>query len=424
MPVDVVTFGCRLNALDSATVKALAGAAGLERTVVVNTCAVTGEAVKQARQAIRRLKREDPARRIVVTGCAAQTEPATFAAMDEVDRVLGNEEKMAPASWAATRHALDFGIGTDEKAIVGDIMRVRETAPHLLDGAGEGIDGHTRAFVQVQNGCDHRCTFCVIPFGRGNSRSVPMGAVVARVRQLVEDGFGEVVLTGVDLTSYGTDLPGAPRLGTLVRALLRHVPELRRLRLSSIDSIEADDDLLRAIAEEDRLMPHLHLSLQAGDDLILKRMKRRHLRADAIAFCREVRRRRPDMVFGADIIAGFPTETETHFRASLDLVDACGLTHLHVFPFSPRPGTPAARMPQLGAETIRARARRLREKGAEALQRHLATEVGREREVLAERGGIARTRGFTPVRLARELAPGTFAHIRVAGHDGTRLIAA
>ena len=424
MPIDVVTFGCRLNALDSATVKALAGAAGLERTVVVNTCAVTGEAVKQARQAIRRLKREDPARRIVVTGCAAQTEPATFAAMDEVDRVLGNEEKMAPASWAATRHALDFGIGTDEKAIVGDIMRVRETAPHLLDGAGEGIDGHTRAFVQVQNGCDHRCTFCVIPFGRGNSRSVPMGAVVARVRQLVEDGFGEVVLTGVDLTSYGTDLPGAPRLGTLVRALLRHVPELRRLRLSSIDSIEADDDLLRAIAEEDRLMPHLHLSLQAGDDLILKRMKRRHLRADAIAFCREVRRRRPDMVFGADIIAGFPTETETHFRASLDLVDACGLTHLHVFPFSPRPGTPAARMPQLGAETIRARARRLREKGAEALQRHLATEVGREREVLAERGGIARTRGFTPVRLARELAPGTFAHIRVAGHDGTRLIAA
>ena len=424
MPVDVVTFGCRLNALDSATVKALAGAAGLERTVVVNTCAVTGEAVKQARQAIRRLKREDPARRIVVTGCAAQTEPATFAAMDEVDRVLGNEEKMAPASWAATRHALDFGIGTDEKAIVGDIMRVRETAPHLLDGAGEGIDGHTRAFVQVQNGCDHRCTFCVIPFGRGNSRSVPMGAVVARVRQLVEDGFGEVVLTGVDLTSYGTDLPGAPRLGTLVRALLRHVPELRRLRLSSIDSIEADDDLLRAIAEEDRLMPHLHLSLQAGDDLILKRMKRRHLRADAIAFCREVRRRRPDMVFSADIIAGFPTETETHFRASLDLVDACGLTHLHVFPFSPRPGTPAARMPQLGAETIRARARRLREKGAEALQRHLATEVGREREVLAERGGIARTRGFTPVRLARELAPGTFAHIRVAGHDGTRLIAA
>ena len=424
MPVDVVTFGCRLNALDSATVKVLAGAAGLERTVVVNTCAVTGEAVKQARQAIRRLKREDPARRIVVTGCAAQTEPATFAAMDEVDRVLGNEEKMAPASWAATRHALDFGIGTDEKAIVGDIMRVRETAPHLLDGAGEGIDGHTRAFVQVQNGCDHRCTFCVIPFGRGNSRSVPMGAVVARVRQLVEDGFGEVVLTGVDLTSYGTDLPGAPRLGTLVRALLRHVPELRRLRLSSIDSIEADDDLLRAIAEEDRLMPHLHLSLQAGDDLILKRMKRRHLRADAIAFCREVRRRRPDMVFGADIIAGFPTETEGHFRASLDLVDACGLTHLHVFPFSPRPGTPAARMPQLGPETIRARARRLREKGAEALQRHLATEVGTEREVLAERGGIARTRGFTPVRLARELAPGTFAHIRVAGHDGTRLIAA
>ncbi|MGA0563999.1 tRNA (N(6)-L-threonylcarbamoyladenosine(37)-C(2))-methylthiotransferase MtaB [Ancylobacter sp. VNQ12] len=424
MPLDVVTFGCRLNALDSATVKALAGAAGLERTVVVNTCAVTGEAVKQARQAIRRLKREDPARRIIVTGCAAQTEPATFAAMDEVERVLGNEEKMSPASWAATRQALDFGLGAEEKAVVGDIMRVRETAAHLLDGAAEGIDGHTRAFVQVQNGCDHRCTFCIIPYGRGNSRSVPMGAVVARVRQLVEDGFGEVVLTGVDLTSYGADLPGTPRLGALVRNLLRHVPELRRLRLSSIDSIEVDDDLMRAIAEEERLMPHLHLSLQAGDDLILKRMKRRHSRLQAIDFCREVRRRRPDMVFGADIIAGFPTETEAHFRASLDLVDACGLTHLHVFPFSPRPGTPAARMPQLGPETIRARARRLREKGEAALQRHLATEVGAEREVLAERGGIARTKGFTPVRLARPLVPGTFAHIRVAGHDGTRLIAA
>lgn len=427
--VEVVTFGCRLNALDSATARAMAGAAGLERAIIVNTCAVTGEAVKQARQAIRRLKREDPDRRIVVTGCAAQTEPAGFARMEEVDRVLGNEEKLSPASWAATRQALDhpaldFGIQAEEKILVGDIMAVRETAPHLLDGPADTIDGHTRAFVQVQNGCDHRCTFCIIPYGRGNSRSVPMGAVVERVRALVEQGFGEVVLTGVDLTSWGADLPGTSRLGTLVRALLKHVPELRRLRLSSIDSIEADDDLLRALAEEERLMPHLHLSLQAGDDLILKRMKRRHLRRDAARFCKDVRRLRPDIVLGADLIAGFPTETEAQFRASLDLVDACGLTHLHVFPFSPRPGTPAARMPQVAGEVIKDRARRLREKGAEALLRHLAGEVGSKREVLAERGGIARTAGFTPVRLARTLAPGTLTTVRIAGHDGARLIAA
>lgn len=429
MSVEVVTFGCRLNALDSATARAMAGAAGLERAVIVNTCAVTGEAVKQARQAIRRLKREDPERRIVVTGCAAQTEPAGFARMAEVDRVLGNEEKLSPTSWAATRQALDhpaldFGIQAEEKILVGDIMAVRETAPHLIDGPADTIDGHTRAFVQVQNGCDHRCTFCIIPYGRGNSRSVPMGAVVERVRTIVEQGFGEVVLTGVDLTSWGADLPGAPRLGTLVRTLLKHVPELRRLRLSSIDSIEADGDLLRAIAEEERLMPHLHLSLQAGDDLVLKRMKRRHLRRDAIDFCAQVRRLRPDMVLGADLIAGFPTETETQFRASLDLVDACGLTHLHVFPFSPRSGTPAARMPQVAGDVIRERARRLRDKGAEALLRHLAGEIGSKREVLAERGGIARTAGFTPVRLARTLAPGTLTTVRIAGHDGARLIAA
>jgi threonylcarbamoyladenosine tRNA methylthiotransferase MtaB len=423
-PVEVVTFGCRLNALDSATAKAMAGAAGLENVVIVNTCAVTAEAVKQARQAIRRLKRESPARRIVVTGCAAQTEPERFAAMDEVDRVLGNAEKTAPATWQATRAALDFGLGDAAKVVVGDIMTVRETASHLLDGPADTIEGHTRAFVQVQDGCDHRCTFCIIPYGRGNSRSVPMGAVVARVRELVAEGAREIVLTGVDLTSYGADLPGAPRLGTLVRALLRHVPELPRLRLSSVDSIEIDAELMRALAEEERLMPHLHLSLQAGDDLILKRMKRRHARADAIALCTALRRARPDMVFGADLIAGFPTETETAFRASLDLVDACGLTHLHVFPFSPRPGTPAARMPQLPPELARERARRLREKGAHALLRHLAGEIGGRREVLAERGGLARTKSFTPVRLPTPLAPGTLTHIRIAGHDGVRLIAA
>ena len=423
-PVEVVTFGCRLNALDSATAKAMAGAAGLENAVIVNTCAVTAEAVKQARQTIRRLKRESPSRRILVTGCAAQTEPERFAAMEEVDRVLGNAEKTAPESWQATRAALDFGLGDTAKVVVGDIMAVRETAPHLLDGPADTIEGHTRAFVQVQEGCDHRCTFCIIPYGRGNSRSVPMGAVVARVRALVAEGAREIVLTGVDLTSYGADLPGAPKLGTLVRALLRHLPELPRLRLSSIDSVEVDDELLRALAEEERLMPHLHLSLQAGDDLILKRMKRRHSRADAIRLCAALRRARPDMVFGADLIAGFPTETETQFRASLELVDACGLTHLHVFPFSPRPGTPAARMPQVPPALARERARRLREKGTLALLRHLAGEIGGRREVLAERGGLARTKSFTPVRLATPLAPGTLTHIRIAGHDGVRLIAA
>ncbi|QIB34827.1 tRNA (N(6)-L-threonylcarbamoyladenosine(37)-C(2))-methylthiotransferase MtaB [Ancylobacter pratisalsi] len=424
MAVDVVTFGCRLNALDSASAAALADRAGLEHAVVVNTCAVTNEAVKQARQTIRRLKREDPTRRIVVTGCAAQIDPAAFTAMSEVDRVLGNAEKLDPARWAETRQALDFGIGTQARAIVGDIMNVRETAPHLLEGAGEAIEGRTRAFVQIQTGCDHRCTFCIIPFGRGNSRSVPMGAVVDRVRQLAEEGYGEIVLTGVDLTSYGADLPGAPRLGTLVRAVLRHCPTLGRLRLSSIDAVEVDDELMAAIGEEKRLMPHLHLSLQAGDDLILKRMKRRHSRRQAIAFCAELRRRRPDVVLGADIIAGFPTETEAHFRQSLDLVDACGLTHLHVFPYSARPDTPAARMPQLATEVVRERARRLREKGASALQRHLAAEVGTMRHILTERGGIGRTPGFTPVRLSRPLPPGTLLSLRIAGHDGARLIAA
>ncbi len=424
MSIEVVTFGCRLNALDSAAVKSAATGAGLERTVVVNTCAVTSEAVRQARQTIRRLKREDPERRIVVTGCAAQTEPATFARMDEVSRVIGNAEKTRPETWASARQGLDFGIGTEEKIVVGDIMAVRETALHLLGEQADVIEGHTRAFVQVQNGCDHRCTFCIIPYGRGNSRSVPMGEVVSQVRRLVEQGYNEVVLTGVDLTSYGSGLPGEPRLGQLVRTLLRLVPDLRRLRLSSIDSIEADPDLIIALAEEDRLMPHLHLSLQAGDDLILKRMKRRHSRRDAIEFCARIQRLRPDVVFGADIIAGFPTETEAHFRNSLSLVEDCGLTHLHVFPFSARPGTPAARMPAVHGETVKERARRLREKGVQAMQRHLAGEIGTRREVLAELGGIARTKSFTQVRLAQPLTPGILAQVRIAGHDGTRLIAA
>jgi len=418
--VQMLTFGCRLNTLESEQMRAAAQAAGLERTLIVNSCAVTAESVRQARQAIRRAKRADPETRIIVTGCAAQTEPASFAAMPEVDRVIGNGAKVAPETWRAARHALDFGIGEEPRVVVDDIMSVRETALHMIDG----LDRHTRAFVQVQNGCDHRCTFCIIPYGRGNSRSVPMGDVVAQVRRLVDGGHGEVVLTGVDLTSYGDGLPGEATLGKLVRAILRHVPDLKRLRLSSIDTVEADDDLLRALAEEERLMPHLHLSLQAGDDLILKRMKRRHLRADAIALVERMRRARPDLVFGADLIAGFPTESEAQFRNTLDIVEACGLSFLHVFPFSPRPGTPAARMPQVDPVVVKARARRLREKGEEALRRHLSGSIGRRRSVLVEAGGTGRTEYFTPVRLARPMPAGQVLDLRMAGHDGACLLAA
>ena len=374
--------------------------------------------MRQARQAIRSLRRERPQANIVVTGCAAQIEPQTFIAMPETDRVLGNIEKLSAASWLAARAA--FGLADAPKAIVNDIMAVKETAAHLI----EGFEGRARAFVQVQNGCDHRCTFCVIPYGRGNSRSVPMGAVVEDVRRLVGRDYREVVLTGVDITSYGADLPGAPRLGALVRQILKHVPELKRLRLSSIDSVEADRDLIDAFAAQARLMPHLHLSLQAGDDLILKRMKRRHSRRDAIAFCAALRRLRPDLVFGADLIAGFPTETEDMFRRSLDLVEECGLTHLHVFPFSPRPGTPAARMPQLPRAVVKERARRLRERGALALRRHLDAEIGTRRRVLAETADRGRTEQFTPVKLAMAAAPGAIIEARIAAHDGTQLLAA
>ncbi|HTQ83561.1 MAG TPA: tRNA (N(6)-L-threonylcarbamoyladenosine(37)-C(2))-methylthiotransferase MtaB [Pseudolabrys sp.] len=402
MSLDVVIFGCRLNVVESEVIKR---AAQGQDAVVVNTCAVTAEAVRQARQAIRRIKREQPQRRVVVTGCAAQTMPAKFAAMPEVDRVLGNEEKLDAAAWT--------GIA---RVAVGDIMTMRTMTPHRVDA----LEGHTRAFVQVQNGCDHRCTFCIIPFGRGNSRSLPVDDVVAQVRTFGERGYREVVLTGVDITSYEAD---GVRLGALVKRMLREVPEVERLRLSSIDSIEADRDLLDALATEPRLMPHLHLSLQSGDDMILKRMKRRHTREDAIGFCERVRALRPDVVFGADIIAGFPTETEDMFARSLDLVDACGLTQLHVFPFSPRPGTPAARMPQLDHTIIKERARRLREKGEAALRRHLASEVGAQRRVLTERGGIARTEQFTPVRLAAPVEPGLFLDLSIAGHDGRQLLA-
>jgi threonylcarbamoyladenosine tRNA methylthiotransferase MtaB len=424
MSVDVVTFGCRLNSYEAEVIRREAGAAGVADVVVVNTCAVTAEAVRQARQTIRRLKRERPSSRIIVTGCAAQTEPETFAAMGEVDRVIGNEEKLQASAWADTRAYLarPSGFRTDgeEKIVVNDIMAVTETAPHLI----EAMEGRARAFVQIQNGCDHRCTFCIIPYGRGNARSVPMGEVVDQARRLVENGYREIVLTGVDLTSYGSNLPGRPKLGRLVKQVLNHVPDLQRLRLSSIDSVEADDDLLDALASESRLMPHLHLSLQAGDDLILKRMKRRHLRADAIAFCERVRSLRPDVVFGGDIIAGFPTESDEMFARSLALVDECGLTHLHVFPFSPRPGTPAARMPQIRREVIKQRARRLREKGTDALRRHLDCQIGVRRRVLTESGTLGRTEQFTPVRLAAPIEPGVLVDIIVAGHDGRELLAA
>ncbi|CAH1679102.1 Threonylcarbamoyladenosine tRNA methylthiotransferase MtaB [Hyphomicrobiales bacterium] len=415
MAIDVVTFGCRLNIYESEAMKRHADAAGADDLVIINTCAVTAEASRQARQTIRRLRRERPQARIVVTGCAAQIEAASFSAMAEVDHVIGNTEKMQAATWSALS-----GSAPTERILVGDIMAVKETASHLVDGYG----GLPRAFVQVQNGCDHRCTFCIIPYGRGNSRSVAMGAVVDQVRSLTENGCGEVVVTGVDITSYGRDLPGTPTLGRLVKQILRHVPELPRLRISSIDSVEADDDLLDALATEPRLMPHLQLSLQAGDDLILKRMKRRHLRDDAIRFCEDMRKLRPDVVFGADIIAGFPTETEEMFARSLAIVDECDLTHLHVFPFSPRPGTPAARMPQVDRALVKDRARRLREKGEEALVRHLAREVGRHVPVLTENAELGRTEGFTLVRLASAAVPGRILNVTIAGHDGHELLAA
>lgn len=404
MSVEVVTFGCRLNAYESEVIQE--AASGVEGdTIVVNSCAVTGEAVRQARQTIRKLKRERPEAQIVVTGCAAQTEVATFAAMPEVARVLGNDEKLDPRAWAKS-----------DKIAVGDIMASRTLQPHAIDS----VRGLPRGFVQVQNGCDHRCTFCIIPYGRGNSRSLPMSDVVAQVRRLVGNGVPEVVLTGVDITSYDA---GGAKLGALVKQVLREVPELARLRLSSIDSVEADADLIDALANEPRLMPHLHLSLQAGDDLILKRMKRRHSRADAIEFCTTIRRLRPAVAFGADIITGFPTETEEMFTRSLDLVDECGLTQLHVFPFSPRPGTPAARMPQVARDVVKDRARRLREKGETALRRHLENQVGGRIQVLSESKSIARTEQFIPVRLASSCAPGEMLNVDIAAHDGRNLIA-
>jgi threonylcarbamoyladenosine tRNA methylthiotransferase MtaB len=396
--IEVVNFGCRLNLVEGEAMRRAALAAGRRDIAIVNTCGVTGEAVRQARQTIRRLKREAPARGIFVTGCASEMEPGGFSAMPEVDGVVGNGMKTARETWSGGTANLDLDRSPLE----------------------EGFEDHTRAFLAVQNGCDHRCTFCAIPFGRGVSRSAPLEDVAAAAARLAGRGFHEIVLTGVDLTSYGTDLPERPVLGTLVRAILKSAPGLARLRLSSIDCIEADAELLAAFAEEDRLMPYLHLSLQSGDDMILKRMKRRHARADAVALCDELRRLRPDMAFGADLIAGFPTETPDMAANTLALIEDCGLTFLHVFPFSPRPGTPAAKMPPVSPPLVKERARRLREAGDAALRRHLRARIGRTLPVLAERGGIGRAPDFTPVSIGRA-SPGSFTKVVVSGHDGRKL---
>jgi threonylcarbamoyladenosine tRNA methylthiotransferase MtaB len=466
--IDVVSFGCRLNHLESEVVRVRAAEAGVEKAVVINSCAVTAVAVRDARQAVRRAWRENAARPIVVTGCAAQIEPAVFAALPEVALVLGNEEKLRAGSYSSVARDVlanssplagevaELGpealaerargdgravpshswrchgqtphpnpptqggrgqVSVPTPALVGDVMSSRAAARHPV----AAVRRQTRAFVQVQNGCDHRCTFCIIPFGRGNSRSLPLSEVVADVRTLVETGHAEVVLTGVDLTAYGLDLPDQPRLGRLVRTILREVPELRRLRLSSIDSIEADPELIAAIAEEERLMPHFHLSLQSGDDLMLKRMKRRHSRADAVRFTETVRRLRPDVAFGADLIAGFPTEDEAMFRNSLSLVEECGLAHVHVFPYSPRPGTPAARMPQVDGKAIRERAARLREAGERALIARLDREIGTARSVLVEKGGRGHTEHFMSVAI--DGMPGTVVAARMAARSGRSLVA-
>ncbi|MBK8456271.1 MAG: tRNA (N(6)-L-threonylcarbamoyladenosine(37)-C(2))-methylthiotransferase MtaB [Phyllobacteriaceae bacterium] len=420
MATEILSFGCRLNAYESEVIRKASAEAGLDAlpggAVVVNTCAVTGEAVRQARQAIRKARRDHPAARIIVTGCAAQTEPGVFAAMDEVDLVLGNEEKLHARHYRALP---DFGVNDFEKVRVNDIMSVRETAGHMVDA----LDGRTRAFLQVQNGCDHRCTFCIIPFGRGNSRSVPMGAVVEEARRLSDAGYREIVLSGVDLTSYGADLPGQPRLGRLIKAVLKGAPDLPRLRLSSIDSVEADNDLIDAVATETRLMPHLHLSLQSGDDMILKRMKRRHARADSIRFCDAMRKARPDIAFGADLIAGFPTETDDMLDNTLALVEECGLSFLHVFPFSARAGTPAARMPQAPRAVVKQRAARLRQAGEAAIRRHLDRLVATQQNVLIEKPGFGRAADFTPVALNSGEA-GDIREATILGHDGERLLAA
>ncbi|MDE2383950.1 MAG: tRNA (N(6)-L-threonylcarbamoyladenosine(37)-C(2))-methylthiotransferase MtaB [Alphaproteobacteria bacterium] len=405
----IETFGCRLNTFESEIMRGHAEKAGLNDAVIFNTCAVTGEAARQARQAIRKAHRENPAAQIIVTGCAAQTDPGMFASMPEVSRILGNEEKLQASAWLAQSNR--------PRVDVSDIMQVKEAHVPMIDR----LTARTRAFVQVQNGCDHRCTFCIIPFGRGNSRSVSIADAVEQVRRLAAEGHNEIVLSGVDLTSWGADLEGAPKLGRLLSELLRRVPELKRLRLSSIDSIEADDELIEVITGEARVMPHLHLSLQHGDNMILKRMKRRHSREHSIAFCESIRAKRPDMVFGADIIAGFPTETDGMFENSLRIVDECGLTFLHVFPFSPRPGTPAARMPEVEKDVVKRRAALLRAKGDERLRQFLAAEVGKTHDVLVETPSIGRTPHFAMAKFETAMMPGAIIKARVTGASPSHL---
>lgn len=411
----LVTFGCRLNSYESEVMRDHAKNAGLENAIIFNTCAVTAEAERQARQSIRRARRDNPDAKIIVTGCAAQVAPQKWGDMAEVDQVVGNDEKMKFETWKQS----GFAMGGTEAVQVNDIMSVKETANHLI----QGFEGHTRAFVQVQNGCNHRCTFCIIPFGRGNSRSVPLGEVVSQARRLVEEGYSEIVLSGVDISSYGEDLPGRPTLGQMIRRMLAQIPDLKRLRISSIDSVEIDEDLWRLIAEEERLMPHLHLSLQHGDDLILKRMKRRHLREHAIDICQKARSLRPDIVFGADLIAGFPTETEEMFENMLRAVDECGLTWLHVFPYSERPGTPAARMPQVEKAIRKERAKRLRAKGDEIVASFLASQVGCTISALAEKEQLGHSQHFAEVKFTHAVNIGSIVPAKVIGVDGKKLIA-
>lgn len=412
---ELLTFGCRLNTYESQIMREQAEAAGLSDAVIINTCAVTAEAERQARQAIRKIRRDRPDARIVVTGCAAQVNPNGFARMPEVDQVLGNDVKLKAESW----QALANPDNETASVMVNDIMAVKETAGHLISG----FDGRTRAFVQVQNGCNHRCTFCIIPFGRGNSRSVPLGEIVTQVRTLVEAGYAEIVLTGVDITSFGIDLPGKPTLGQMIRRLLAQVPALKRLRLSSLDPVEIDDDLWRLIEHEERLLPHLHLSIQAGDDMVLKRMKRRHLRDDAIAVCQKARDLRPDMAFGADIIAGFPTETEEMFINTLKLVEDADLTFLHVFPYSERPDTPAARMPQVEKAVRKERAARLREAGEAAKTRFAERLIGKDISVLVENESSGHSEHFMPVKFDCAQEPGRIVLARVTGTDSDGVIA-
>ncbi len=414
MSIETVTFGCRLNAYESEVIKTEAAKSGLSDAIIINTCAVTAEAVRQAKQAIRKAHRDNPGHKIIVTGCAAQTQARDFGDMAEVDLVIGNNDKLKAESYTP----IAFGVPLNDKVQVNDIMSVTETAGHLIDG----LEGRARAFVQVQNGCDHRCTFCIIPFGRGPSRSVPMGLVVDQIKRLVANGYAEVVLTGVDITSYGPDLPAAPSLGTLVQAILRHVPDLPRLRISSIDSIEADPALYEAVASESRLMPHLHLSLQSGDDMVLKRMKRRHSRSDALGIVEKLRALRPDMVFGADIIAGFPTETDAMFENTYRFVTEADLTYLHVFPFSPREGTPAAKMPQVAKRVAKARAAQLRVLGDKQLQALCASRAGQIENVLVERKGMGRTEQFVPVMIDAG-QPGEIVPVRIERADADMLVA-